>query len=104
VDDFELDVCVAEHEPVGGFFGDPAALFRTGVQACVGLVPPWGWFEPWFEGCEVNLHVGQGSKKRRSSQMAVIVLWRSARANESAAFVSSKCRARNGAESFIPSQ
>jgi len=24
VDDFELDACVAEHEPVGGFFGDLA--------------------------------------------------------------------------------
>ena len=29
VDDFELDACVAEHEPVGGFFGDLACFCGT---------------------------------------------------------------------------
>jgi len=35
VDEFELDVCVAEGESVGGFFFDESALLRSGPYACV---------------------------------------------------------------------
>ena len=39
MDEFELYVCIPEHEAVGCFFGNPAGLFGSGVEACVGFVP-----------------------------------------------------------------
>ena len=35
MDEFDLDVCVAEHKPVGCFLSYLSALFGAGVEACV---------------------------------------------------------------------
>jgi hypothetical protein len=49
VDEFELDVGVAEHEAVGCFFGYPAGLFGACVEACVGFVPCGVGVKPWVK-------------------------------------------------------